>query len=118
MRGLVAGAAFVAVVVLTSAAAVADGTPATRERAAQETREALQAYRRALEAEVRELESWVRRNAGDDGFRDEGEAATKRLRELADEAGRAWDSVRARMDAVVDDLRDDYPASSVRTPSR
>lgn len=86
-----------------------------RDKAAEETREALDAYRDVLADEIRRLREWLddavaRATDSETKQRLEAarEAAEKRLDRLADEARKTWEDVRARMDAVVDDLEREF----------
>ena len=96
-----------ALILLTPATAIADDAQAARAKARQETVEALETYKQVLENELRQLESWAERLKGPSGktLRDERELAKKKLGQIAEEAKRSWEGNRARMDAVIDDLK-------------
>jgi hypothetical protein len=98
---------FLAIAFSIMPAATADDRPGSRAKAAQETREALKAYRDALQDELRQLESWAKTvpPAGGEKLREEREIAKKKLEALADEAKHTWESIRARMDSVVEDMK-------------
>ncbi len=96
------------VFLLAPSASMAGETADPRKKAAEETREALEAYRDALESELRRLETWLKESGVRERLRDERAMASKKLEQLTEEAQRMWDSVRARMDAVVEDLKRRY----------
>jgi len=118
-------AAGLAVAVLGVAAATAPAQDADpRSRAARETREALEAYRQVLEDELRRLKEWFDRATDPetrDRLRRAREEAERQLDRLTDEAAKAWESIRSRMDVVVDDVRREHrrqAPQSERAPSR
>ena len=87
--------------------ATAADTDTARAHAKEKTQEALRAYGQALEEELRQLDGWAKTLGppGGDKLRDERAVAEEKIRQLTEEADRMWESLRTRMDAVVDDLK-------------
>lgn len=105
-----------ALLLLTPEMARSDDPQAGRAKAREETVEALETYKQVLKNELRQLESWAGTLDGPGGksLEDERELAKKKLEEMAEEAKRAWENSRARMDAVVDDLKRDAHEARAR----
>ena len=98
--------ALVVLLFLAPTSALAGQDTSGRSKAAEESREALSAYRKALERELQDLESRAAENPpGGTKLRDERAIAKKQLEELSREAGHMWESLRSRMDSVVDNVK-------------
>lgn len=99
------------------ASAESDAT-SSRRRAAEETREALSAYQRALEDELAQAERWLEGTKekaekewapeAREKLREQRDRARRDLERLTEEAQRAWESIRARMDRLVDDVKREH----------
>jgi hypothetical protein len=97
----------VAPVLVMPATSIADDAQAARRKAREESLEALDTYKKVLKNELRELDSRVEtlEPPGGKSLRNERAIAKEKLEDIAEEAKHAWESNRARMDSVIDDLK-------------